>query len=204
MSDPLEALKAKKAAILADAERAASAVDDDLRALAQAQAIANRYGLVLAKAPEPEPESPPPPPPLPVIQEPSQVETLSNIKLLCSQNRAAYKAAICVAEYTVKQFGRPLELNDLYGACIAMGVRLGGKRPQSTLSAYLSHDSSTVESIRKGVYWLKGVPVPDPKDTPTDGGAYINGRRIPDDMGSPLMKLAASLAWRDEEPASGT
>jgi hypothetical protein len=72
----------------------------------------------------------------------------------------AYRAAICVAENALRAAQGPLELNQIYDACLSAKVPLAGKRPLSTLSAYLSHEKSTVKSIRKGVYWLKDEPLP--------------------------------------------
>jgi hypothetical protein len=83
-------------------------------------------------------------------------------EIAVSPDAPAYKAAISVAENALKAARGPLELSQLFDACISSGVPLGGKRPVSTLSAYLSHPKSTVQSIRKGVYWLKGVDLPRP------------------------------------------
>jgi hypothetical protein len=193
MSDPLETLKAKKAKILADADREAAAVDHDMRLLEEAVAVANKYGLVLAQEP-----------PHADIK-PSNVLISKHVFPWTADGSAAYKAAICVAENVIKQAGVPLELSVLYDACLSLNVRLGGKRPQSTLSAYLSHASSSVESIRKGLYWLKGVPLPSkksPTDTPTDGG-YVNGERLPDEKPEDdwLLKAAAALAWKTDNAA---
>lgn len=138
MVDPLEILRAKKAKILADAQREAESLDADARELERFKALAEKYGLAVVEKGAPVKEA---------ISRPDT-------------NGAAYKAAISVAEQALKAAGKPLELSELFDACHSVGVRLAGKRPQSTLSAYLAHDKSTVHSIRKGVYWLKGVPEP--------------------------------------------
>jgi hypothetical protein len=148
--DPAAILRAKKAKILADAKAAAAklvaaaqleadAVDADMRLFEQLRPLADKYGLDLVEK----------------ANGHGGEEAIA-----VNLDAPAYKAAIAVAEQALKAAGHPLELSELFDACESIGVRLGGKRPQSTLSAYLSSSHSTVQSIRKGVYWLKNVPVP--------------------------------------------
>lgn len=141
MMNPVEVLRAKRAKILADAQRAADALDADARELERLTLLAEKYGLALVE----------------------KTETANGEEVITvDPSGPAYRAAINISENALKAAGRPLELNMLFDACISAGVPLAGKRPQSTLSAYLSHQASTVESIRRGVYWLKGVNPPDP------------------------------------------
>jgi hypothetical protein len=149
MVDPVDVLKAKKAKILADAQREADAVDDDVREFERLRSLAEKYDLVLVEKSEARPRV--------------RLVELKNGQLRdkpLEVNEAAYKAAISVAEHALKQAKGPLELTVLFDACVSAGVPIGGQRPVNTLSAYLSHPKSTVESIRKGVYWLKGVDLP--------------------------------------------
>jgi hypothetical protein len=140
MVDAASILKAKKAKILADAQRAADAVDVDLRDLERFRELADKYGLDLVEKVN------------------GHVALVDGV--FFDPDGPAYKAAISISENAIRAAGGPLELSQLYDACVSAGVKLGGKRPQSTLSAYLSHDRSTVKSIRKGVYDLKGKPAP--------------------------------------------
>ena len=147
MVDPVAAIKAKKAKILADAQREADALDADAREIERLQSLAEKYGLALVEktqAAEP--------------AEPDEEPEMNGVTV--DLDGPAYRAAINVSENLIKAATAPLELDLLFDACVHAGVPLGGKRPRSTLSAYLSHPKSTLESIRHGVYWLKGVPVP--------------------------------------------
>lgn len=139
--DAIAALKAKRAQILANAQREAEALDADARELERAQAIAAKYGLELVEK-------------VRASGAPRAVEAKP------AKPEPTYRTAITVSETALRAAGAPLELSQLFDACQRQGVPLAGKRPQSTLSAYLAHDSSTVESIRRGIYWLRGVPVP--------------------------------------------
>jgi hypothetical protein len=143
MTDPIATLKAQKAKILADAQQAADALDADTRELERLKALADKYGLTLVEKGASEPDSRP-----------------HDAQPLVDPEGPAYKAAINVSENAIRAAKLPLELGILYDACIGAGVPLAGKRPQSTLSAYLAHEKSTVESIRRGLYWLKGVRRP--------------------------------------------
>jgi hypothetical protein len=142
MSDPLEALRAKKAKILEDAQREAATVDSDLAQLERLQELAGKYGLALT---------------------PAEVSRGNSVRINPERYVAepAYARAIRTAEELVRVANHPLELGDIYDGLVKRGVPLAGERPRSTLSAYLAHEKSTLRSIRKGWYWLKGVPVPE-------------------------------------------
>jgi len=147
MADPLQALKAKKAEILETAQREAEAVDVDLRELERLQTLADKYGLALAP------------------KGAAGAKSASNghaPDLLGAppSSEARYVVAIREADKLVRSRARPVQFTELYEWVVGHGVVLGGKRPESTLSAYLAHDKSTLQSIRKGWYWLKGVPIP--------------------------------------------
>lgn len=149
MSDPLELLRAKKAKILEDAEREAAAVDADLRELERLRVLAEKYGLTIA--PSSIEQAVKMHEPLRILPKPGSGE----------REEPAYAKAIKAAEEMVRAANHPLELSDIYDGLVKRGVPLAGERPRSTLSAYLSHEKSTLESIRKGWYWLKGQPVPE-------------------------------------------
>ncbi|MFZ1962268.1 MAG: hypothetical protein WAU78_02145 [Roseiarcus sp.] len=144
MRDPITILRAKKAKILADAQREADALDADVRKLKELSSLADKYGFAL------------------IEKDNGQLapDGAADEGIVVDLDGPSYKAAISASEQALKAANQPLELSELFDACESVGVKLGGKRPQSTLSAFLSHESSTVESISKGVYWLKGVPVP--------------------------------------------
>ncbi|WP_076858709.1 hypothetical protein [Bradyrhizobium mercantei] len=149
MSDPFEALRAKKAKILADAEREAAAVDADLRDLERLKVLAEKYGFTLAPATIEQAVRMQAP--LRILPKPGNEE----------REEPAYARAIKAAEELVRAASHPLELSDIYDGLVKRGVPLAGERPRSTLSAYLSHEKSTLQSIRKGWYWLKDEPVPE-------------------------------------------
>ena len=145
--DPIAAIKAKKAKLLAEAHRLDAAVAE----LEQAQAIAAKYGFKLAEI---EVEA--------KVEAKSELVTVGedNTLMIVDPNGPIYKAAINISENAIKAAGAPLELSELFDACEQQGLHLKGKRPQNTLSAYLSSSASTVRSIRRGVYWLKDREVP--------------------------------------------
>lgn len=147
MVNPLQKIEAEKARIMEEARRKADALDADARELARLAELAEKYGysLVDAKA----------------VQTPHHPPAEVDPAPPANSNGTAYRAAINAAENVIKAAGAPLELSVIFDACVDMGVPLAGKRPQSTLSAYLSHPASTVYSVRRGVYWLKGVDLPN-------------------------------------------
>src|SRR5690606_8920987 len=130
MIDPMEAIKARKAKILADAEREAAALDADVREIERLQNIADKYGLTLTEKPK----------------EPAA----GAVSAPTEKRDPTYKAAISACENAIKAANSPLEVNQLFDACMSLGVHLGGKRPQSTLCAYLAHETSTVRPIKRG------------------------------------------------------
>ena len=151
MVDPVAALRAKSAQILAEAQRRAEALDADARELERLATLADKYGFTLVEKASASANGA-----TSGIATEGDSEGLEPI----DENSPAYKMAILASERALKAAGGPLELNQLFDACLHLGVQIGGKRPLSTLSAYLAHEKSTVESIRKGVYWLKGTPIP--------------------------------------------
>jgi hypothetical protein len=155
MVDAIQKLKAEKAKILEDARRKAEALDADMRDLERLAEVAEKYGFLLVEKPA-KLDHP--------IADRIVVHHPDEPPLVFDSKTPAYRAAINVSENALRAARRPLELSELFDACAEKGVPLAGKRPQSTLSAYLAHDASTVESIRRGLYWLKGVAVPSPFD----------------------------------------
>jgi hypothetical protein len=160
MSDPANILKARKAKLLAearrqaealvqDAERRAEALDRDAGEIERLAELAAKYGLEVVEKN-----------PLKAAAEKANGTADDDAAITVDPSLPTYRAAISVCEQALKAAKQPLELSELFDACEAAGVRLGGKRPQNTLSAYLSHAKSTVESIAKGTYWLKGVSRP--------------------------------------------
>lgn len=156
MADPVQLLKAKKEQILAEAQRQAEALDSDARELERMQSLAEKYGLVLTEKP--------------ITAQKTNAVTVKESpapQLQLSPTSAAvvaipaYKQAFAAAEKLVRAYGHPMELKDIFPRLIELGVPLAGVRPQSTLSAYLSHPKSPMLSVRKGLWWLKGEPIPD-------------------------------------------
>jgi hypothetical protein len=159
MMDPSDILKARKAKLLAEAQRRADALVAEARRKADAlDRGAPELERALALLAEYDLE----------VVEKNALRTaaerangrLTEEEIVVDPNLPSYRAAISVCEQAIKAAKQPLELSVLYDACLNAGVRLGGKRPQSTLSAFLSDDKSTVESISKGMYWLRGVTRP--------------------------------------------
>ena len=155
MSNSADLIRAKRAKILADAQRQAASLDELLR-LAE---LADQHGFVLVEK---------------AASDAGNDSHIDEIADGINVNGPAYKAAISVAKQAIRQANWPLELSQIYDACVSTGVPLGGKRPQSTLSAYLSHPASTVESIRKGLYWLKDTPLPKEFSATTNGRLDLN------------------------------
>lgn len=156
MADPVQLLKAKKEQILAEAKRQVEALDSDARELERMQSLAEKYGLVLTEKP--------------VAVQKTSTGTVTEspapqLQLTSSSANIgavpAYKQAFAAAEKLVRGYGHPMELKDIFPRLIEQGVPLAGVRPQSTLSAYLSHPKSPMLSVRKGLWWLKGEPIPD-------------------------------------------
>jgi hypothetical protein len=150
MIDPTKLIKARKAKLLAEAQRQADALlekaqreaqtlDAEARDLDRLASLAEKYGFAL-------------------VEKDKAINGSGGPSV--DVTGPAYRAAINVSENALRAAGQPLELNELFDACLSAKVPLAGKRPRQTLSAYLSHPKSTVESIRKGVYWLKGEEVP--------------------------------------------
>jgi hypothetical protein len=163
MTDPVDILRARKAkllaeakrkaeALVADAKREAEALDNAAPELERAAAILAKYGLeVVEKDHLAKPSN---------DRVPNGHSNEDEPIITVDPALPAYRAAISVCEQAIRAANQPLELSELFDACESVGVRLGGKRPQSTLSAYLSSEKSTVESIARGTYWLKGVSRP--------------------------------------------
>jgi hypothetical protein len=151
MADPISILRARRAKILAEAQRELEAIDNDLRELERLTTVVHKYGLEVVDKATTVPRN---------LDDEFGDELLKIVYGPEIVHGPTYKAAISVSEQTIRAANQPLELDELYDACVDKGVKLGGERPRSTLSAYLSHSASTVRSIRKGTYWLKDLPVP--------------------------------------------
>ena len=118
---------------LADAQREAEALDADARELERLAALAEKYGYSSVEKQQSNGVVPNP------FQTPFPFQTDTPA---FDAKTPAYRAAISVAENAIKAAGQPLELSVIFDACVDQHVPLAGKRPQSTLSAYLSHGAS--------------------------------------------------------------
>lgn len=156
MPDSLKLLEAKKAKILAEAEARAAEIDRDMAQLQEANEIvaqiAAKYGFATAGATDSAQRDDADAPPSDSSASPEQKPKASE-----SQQTLAIRAA----EEIIRSKGKPVSLERLYDEIIGRGIRLGGQRPQNTLSAYLSNGEN-LQSVRKGWWWIKDMPIPSP------------------------------------------
>ena len=149
MADPRQMLEAKKAKILADARKAAAEIEQDIEKIDELRVLASKYGFELVEQNQAKASSAAPK----VAESPD--DDASNGAVIKSTSRQAVEQA----EKYVRAHGAPVPLSRLMAEMEQHGIKIGGVRPLSTLSAYLSQ-SEKLESIRKGWWWLKGVPLP--------------------------------------------
>lgn len=64
-----------------------------------------------------------------------------------------------VAESVIERLGRPTHIGELHRELAAAGLEIGGKNPNSTLSARLSQSGRFVAVSGKG-WWIRGRPLP--------------------------------------------
>lgn len=64
------------------------------------------------------------------------------------------------SEAAIRARGFPIPLTPLFDEITKRGVKIGGKTPRSTLSAYLGQGKN-LQSTPQG-WWLKGQPIPKP------------------------------------------
>jgi hypothetical protein len=142
MADPKQVLQAKKAQILADAQKQAAEIDQDLAELERLTAIAAKHGLQF------------------VATDANQVALVINKKSGARPNPdSAQGRARTTAEQVLREVGTPMRLKPLYEQIAARGATLGGKNPHWVLSAILCRDT-TFMSPERGFWWLKALPVP--------------------------------------------
>lgn len=148
MPTAVNLLEAKKAKILEDAQNAAAEIDHDLKKLQEMEEIVKKYGLVIVETGKD------------AVQGSYAILQHNKPNSRKRGTESLHHRAVREAEEVIRAAGKPVSLSDLHAAIVQKGVELGGRRPQNTLSAYLS-GSENVESIRKGWWWLKGAPVPN-------------------------------------------
>jgi hypothetical protein len=137
MSDAVTKLRLSKAEHL----KAVSEIDRDLEKLAALEQIAAKYGLrVVAQSVEKSGPSEP---------TPEAIETAESITKRSQREAKAF----------IRAAGRPLPLSALFEHLTSQGLRYGGIKPKSVLSAYLAHDDELV-SIKGRGWWLKGRSPP--------------------------------------------
>jgi hypothetical protein len=159
--DALEKLKSEKAKVLADAQARAEEIEHDMARLLEMEALAAKYGLVVVEKSRVSVTA--------TVMSPSRTysgtslrteggsamaTTLTTAQPAVAMSRSSpsqQTLAIKAAEEILLDSPEPIKLKELYQRVAARGVRLGGQRPQSTLSAYLSH-SKKICSVRKG-WW---------------------------------------------------
>jgi hypothetical protein len=155
----IKLLEAKKAKILEDAQHAAAEIEHDLKKLQEMQELANKYGLSIVETGSLNAQTPNATPP-----------RHNGHGLRQRGTESLHRRAVREAEEIIRASGQPVSLSDLHDALIQKGVKLGGQRPQSTLSAYLSQ-SGKVESVRKGWWGLKGTAVQNEPEKETQNAA---------------------------------
>ncbi len=152
MTTAIKLLEAKKAKILEDAQNAAAEIDLLLK-------LANKYGVAIAVTGT-----------LAAVETGDKASSAGQTSAVKRRPESLHRRAVREAEEIIRAAGKPVPLKELHDAIIQKGVKLGGERPQNTLSAYLS-GSENVESIRKGWWWLKGMPTPDEAEKETQNAA---------------------------------
>ncbi len=145
MTDPRQMLEAKKAKILAAAKKAAAEIDQDIEKIDELEAVASKYGLKLVEQT--------------MANARGSNQTVREPTHDTAVIKAVSRQAVECAEKYIRAHGSPVPLSRLGAEVENHGIKVGGVRPLSTLSAYLSQ-SEHLESIRKGWWWLKGVPIP--------------------------------------------
>jgi hypothetical protein len=134
VSNPLDELEAKKAKILADAQKQAAEIDADMDAL---KVLSTKYGLdFVARTKEGD-----------VVA----VQVKSKSKSLFSRVRSEGEAII-------RQVGKPVPLGEVYDELERRGIHLSGNKPRNLLSAYLGYNPN-LRSTPQG-WWLKDAPIP--------------------------------------------
>lgn len=136
MADPRHALLAKKLKILKDAKTAAAEIDHDLKEL---ERITAKYGLETVEG---------------------RPATEKQRDLTDGSVEPISRRSPREAEALIRAAHKPLYIIDIYEGLRKRGLKIGGERPRSTLSAYLSQ-APNLESIRRGWWWLKGEPIPE-------------------------------------------
>ncbi len=150
MADPRKMLEAKKAKILADARKAAAEIEQDIEKIDELKVLASKYGFELVEQTKVNASN------AAASKSPESVgDNASDGAVI----KATSRQAVEQAEKYVRSHGSPVPLSRLMAEMEQHGIKIGGVRPLSTLSAYLSQ-SEHLESIRKGWWWLKGVPRP--------------------------------------------
>ena len=138
--DPLKALEAKKAQILADANRAAAEIERDMAAIENMKQIADKYGFdFVCKGDDTDSRG--------GMAGAGKAKTRRNPN---SVSQIAQRAS----EQMIRLIDEPIEINDLLEWLQTKGVNVQGKRPIGTLSAYLSANDK-LASMRKGWWGLK-------------------------------------------------
>lgn len=156
MTTAIKLLEAKKAKILEDAQSAAAEIERDQKTL---QELANKYGLAIVVTGT-----------LAAAEPGDTASVTGQTSGAKRRPESLHRRAVREAEEIIRAAGKPVSLKELHDAIVQKGVQLGGQRPQNTLSAYLS-GSENVESIRKGWWWLKGMPTPDEPEKETQNAA---------------------------------
>jgi hypothetical protein len=162
MADARQVLEAKKAQVLADAQKQAAEIEHDIAEIERLTAIAAKHGLKVVTA------------------DANQVALVINKKpgARPDPESATAKARIAAAA-AIQAAGKPLQLKNLYDMIVERGAPLGGKNPHWVLSAILGRDE-TFMSPERGFWWLTRFPVP-PRTKQVDllNGIANNGVRPP-------------------------
>jgi hypothetical protein len=141
MADPRQILEAKKAAILAAADKQVSEIDADIQAL---ERLADKYGLdVVARTGD-----------TLVMLEAKDASAATSIPI----SGSLYTRAKQGGELIIRAAGKPVPLADIHEELVKRGVIIGGKTPKNTLSAYLGQNPNLISTSRG--WWLKDVPLP--------------------------------------------
>lgn len=150
MADPRQMLEAKKAQVLETARKEAAQIEHDIQELERMKALAEKYGLEIKERGADKPEG----------------HTVSIERRIIKRVRRSSAVAEPIsrrvrreAEILIRATGKPLPARQLFADALKKGLKIKGKRPESTYSAFL-HGADNLELAHRGWWWIKGLPVP--------------------------------------------
>lgn len=154
MSSLRKMAEAKKAAILADAQKRAAEID---REMAELERLTAKYGLSVTEPPQAES-----PKTVPAAQAITAVMQGVGEVLAAMVNASVTAKAKAVSEAYIRAKNEPVTLGELHEMLERNDIKFAGDTPRNTLSAILGQTPTLYSISRDKGWWLKGVPLPEP------------------------------------------